>query len=459
MAKCSVIIPVLNQAALTRQCLKAVLRGGTGEVIVVDDGSTDATPRLLASFGDAIKVVTHRANAGFAASCNDGTRVATGGYLVFLNNDTIPQPGWLEALSRYADTHPTAAAVGARLLYPNHTIQHAGVVIGQDRYPRHIYAGFPASHPAVSKSRRFQIVTAACVLVRRPVFELSDGFDVAYRNGFEDVDLCLRMGQRGYEVHYCAESVVVHLESMSPGRFKSDGHNAVLYRQRWLERVKPDDLAYYVEDGLLRFSYEGRYPIGMEVSPLLAAMDNAQRGAELECLLREQSRELAELQRENTRLSLELGAQAGDSNALRYRQLRQRIIDVVQKRVPAGSAVLVISKGDGAFLNLPGCQGWHFPQTDRGAYAGHHPATSAEAIRHLEWLRTRGGSHLLIPASSLWWLDHYPDFRQHLDQHYTRLAAPDDACVLYALADIDETPFKNASSKTAYDPCRTAVPT
>src|SRR5258705_12380858 len=125
MTKCSIIIPVFNHAALTRQCL-AALEGEPAETIVVDDASTEPVA----------STIRHETNTGFAQSCNDGAAAARGQFLVFLNNDTIPQPGWLDALTRYADTHPAAAVVGAKLVYPAGTIQHAGVVICQDRYPR-----------------------------------------------------------------------------------------------------------------------------------------------------------------------------------------------------------------------------------------------------------------------------------------------------------------------------------
>lgn len=445
----AVVVPVFNQAAVTARCLETLLRSEACELVVVDDASTDQTSDLLASHGDRIKVVTHRANRGFARSCNDGAAVAAArDYIVFLNSDTLPQPDWIEALVRYADAHPPAAVVGSKLLFPNDTIQHAGVVICQDRYPRHIYTGFPADHPAVNRPRRFQIVTAACMLVRRRVFEGAGGFDTAFRNGFEDVDLCLRLGERGEEIHYCPESVVYHLESVSPGRFKRDRQNVALYRRRWLDRVQPDDLRYYLEDGLLRLGYEGRFPIFLEVSPLLATLDEVGRGGELERLLRERSREVAELQRENTRLSLELGGHAEDSPERRYRHLRERIRQTVKKWVPSGATVLVISKGDGALLDLPGCRGWHFPRSERGAYAGHHPAGSSEAIAHLEALRARGGGYLLIPSTARWWLDHYAKFRQHLETHYARLGSPGDACWIYALGDRNEDNLKHAPART-----------
>src|SRR5205823_7804546 len=128
------------------------------------DDSTDTTPGLLAGYGDRIRIVTHAANAGFARSCNDGAAAARGEYLVFLNNDTVPRPGWLDALAAAADAAPRAGILGCKLLYPDGTVQHAGLVFRPDGSTRHLYTGFPADHPAVNVPRRFQAVTAACLL-------------------------------------------------------------------------------------------------------------------------------------------------------------------------------------------------------------------------------------------------------------------------------------------------------
>ena len=433
MPDSAVIIPVFNQARLTAQCLDTILACDHGRVVVVDDASTDATPGLLAGYGDRIQVLTHPTNRGFAASCNDGAALVTTEYFIFLNNDTVPQPGWLCALEEYAVRHPLVAVVGSKLVYPDNTIQHAGVVICQDGYPRHIYTGFAANHPAVNSSRRFQIVTGASMLVRREAFREAGGFDPAFRNGFEDVDLCLRLGQSGHEIHYCAESVAVHLESVSPGRFRSDRENVALYRERWAGRVRPDDIRYYVEDGLMQLEYEGRYPFALQVSPLLATVDDGKRSADTERVLQERNRQVAELTRENTRLRMELGQHFQDSPALQYHQLRLRIREVVQESLPQAATILVVSKGDGTLLDFPERQGWHFPQTDRGAYAGHHPENSAGVIAHLESLRKRGAQYLLIPAPSFWWLDHYAEFREHLDTHYTRLPGVDEVCYIFSL--------------------------
>ncbi len=308
MPRCSVIIPVHNWASLTRQCLDTLLQSPAGagdfEIVVVDDASSDSTPAMLASYGDRVRTVRHAANAGFGASCNDGAAAASAtDYLVFLNNDTIPQSGWLGALITDVEMHPETAVVGSQLLFPNHTIQHAGVVICQDCYPRHIYTGFPAYHPAVNKSRRFQVVTAACALYRRSAFEQQGGFDANFRNGYEDVDLCLRLGAAGWEVRYCHRSVLYHLESLSRATRTADYlHNDALYRERWMEWVRPDEFDYYVEDGLLKVSYSDYYPIELEMSPFLGVARASGNGT-AEQLLGARARQVFALQRDNLRLA------------------------------------------------------------------------------------------------------------------------------------------------------------
>ena len=307
MIRASVVVPVFNKAALTRQCLDALFSHPPTvefEVIVVDDASTDSTPDLLDSYEGRIRVVRHDTNTGFATACNDGAAVAVGEFLVFLNNDTIPKPQWLDSLVRYADEHPKASVVGSKLLFPNDTIQHAGVVICQDGYPRHLYTGFPAGHPAVSKSRRFQIVTAACCLIRRDAFQWARGFDTGYLNGYEDVDLCLRLGERGDEIHYCHESEVYHLESVSDGRLKDVAPNTRRYAERWRDQVRPDDLAFYVEDALLRVDYSNSYPLTFHVAPLLGGGGGGDREEQTHRLLAARGRQVFDLLRDNVLLNV-----------------------------------------------------------------------------------------------------------------------------------------------------------
>jgi GT2 family glycosyltransferase len=306
MTAYSLIVPVYGQVDLTERCLDVLLAGGTNavpyEIVVVDDGSRDRTPKLLAALGDRIRVVHHETNVGFARACNDGAAAASGETLIFLNNDTVPQPGWVDELARYAGDHTEAAIVGAKLLFPDDTVQHAGVVIDQYGYPKHIYAGFPAWHPATCRSRRYQAVTAACMLVRREVFERVGGFDPAFVNGYEDADLCLRAAAVG-EVHYCAESTVYHLESMSEGRHTHAAANERLWTERWVGKALPDDFRYYAEDKLIGIRYTDPYPIRLDLSPLVAVVDGDELDRRADHLLGLRSRRSFEMTREIARLS------------------------------------------------------------------------------------------------------------------------------------------------------------
>ena len=144
--------------------------------------STTARPisprSMLAGYGDRIRVVRHETALGFAAACNAGVAAAAGEFVVLLEQRHHPDDrlaGNARGLRR--STIPAAAVVGAKLLFPNDTIQHAGVVFGLDPLPHHIYAGFPADHPATSVSRRFQVVTAACALFRREPWDELGGLE------------------------------------------------------------------------------------------------------------------------------------------------------------------------------------------------------------------------------------------------------------------------------------------
>ncbi len=126
------------------------------------------------------------------------------------------------------------------------------------------------------------------------------------------------------------------------------------------------------------------------------------------------------------------GPLSGDARAA-YRQLIGRIRKVVGNHLPAEVSVIVVSKGDEELLQLGGLRGMHFPQTQDGRYAGHYPSDGLEAVAHLEQLRARGGQYLLFPATAFWWLDHYAEFREHLDAHYRRVWCDAD-CIIYGLS-------------------------
>ena len=237
--KASIIIPVFNKLELTRQCLTTLAAATTMpeyEVIIVDNASTDGTAEFLAALGGDVQVIRNPENHGFAIACNQGAKAARGEFLLFLNNDTIPTEGWLNALVDEVERHPDVAVVGSKLLYEDGTIQHAGVAFSRIVFtPYHIYRKFPADSPMVNRRREFQCVTGACMLVRREVFEQVGRFDEGFKNGFEDVDLCLKIREQGWHIIYRPDSVVYHLESQTPGRKTHETDNA----RRLLERVVP----------------------------------------------------------------------------------------------------------------------------------------------------------------------------------------------------------------------------
>lgn len=495
MTRASVIIPVFNHEGLTRQCLETVLREwpeSAHEVVIVDDGSTDATGDYLARLSNEmphVRVVTHAENGGFAAACNSGAAAATSEYLVFLNNDTIPRSGWLDHLVDYADEHPDAGAVGARLLFPNETVQHAGVIIGEDRNPHHLYAGFPAEHPAVNRSGPVAIVTAACMLVRRSAFARLGGFDTAYRNGHEDVDLCLRLGELGDEVHYCHRSVLVHLESASRGHHTAEtAQNGRRYRERWAGEVVPNDLARYVRDGLVRVTYDD-ISVRLHIDPMLGTAEHG-HGVACNRLLRTRSQQVADLLKmvvdllaesptaseSLATLALHDATRAVDDAALAvdettafvdvaldeavieavsmlqdalahrggprlegdhpsaYRRLVGRVRGAIVSATPCGSTVAVVSRGDEDLLDLEERTGLHFPSDTSGTWLGYHPAGSEDALGLLDDAILRGATHLAIPSTSIWWLDQYFAFGNRLRTTHRQLASA-HACVIFELAD------------------------
>jgi len=112
-----------------------------------------------------------------------------------------------------------------------------------------------------------------------------------------------------------------------------------------------------------------------------------------------------------------------------YLRLPERIRQAVGKSVPDGAAVLMVSKGDNELMKLNGRPAWHFPQNAEGVYAGYYPASSSEAIDHLEALRAHGAGYLLFPRTAFWWLAHYADFRRHLDGQYQRIWHDEDSLI------------------------------
>jgi GT2 family glycosyltransferase/2-polyprenyl-3-methyl-5-hydroxy-6-metoxy-1,4-benzoquinol methylase/tetratricopeptide (TPR) repeat protein len=289
--ECSIIIPVFNKLELTQQCLMSLAEVTTGtsyEVVIVDNHSTDGTAEFLETVGGDVQVLRNATNLGFAKACNQGARAARGKHLVFLNNDTIPKAGWLDPLIQEVYSHDDVAVVGSKLLYPNNTIQHAGVVISRlYQTPYHLFLGFPENLPAVNTRREFQVVTAACMLVRKETFEEVGGFDESFVNGFEDVDLCLKIRQLGKKVVYQPKSCLYHLESQTPGRKTHDAANAdrllARWEHQWLvdEDIMAEQCGYFIQQNI----FEGKIRSQFVPKQTMANSTAWQRVVDLQKLL------------------------------------------------------------------------------------------------------------------------------------------------------------------------------
>jgi GT2 family glycosyltransferase/Flp pilus assembly protein TadD len=232
----SIIIPVFNNLALTQSCLESIARIPKAvmlEIIVVDNASNDGTAEFLTAEQTAgnIRCLTNRQNQGFAQACNQGAQAANGSLLVFLNNDTRVTPGWIDAMAQAA-AQPEVGVVGAKLLYANNTIQHAGIgwING---VPDHPHRHTEANAPDVSQFRELDMVTGACLMISRELFVQLAGFDELYQNGVEDIDLCLRARAAGLKVVYEPKAVVYHLEGQSAGRFSHVNENLKMFFNRW----------------------------------------------------------------------------------------------------------------------------------------------------------------------------------------------------------------------------------
>ena len=215
----SIVVPVRNRLELTRDCLEtiALTADVPHEVIVVDNGSTDGTSAYLRERerSGELRAVLNSENLGFGRACNQGLAAASGEYVVFLNNDTIALPGWLERLVAAAEGDPGVGAVGSRLLYPDWAVQHAGIRFSPDARPFHVHRGVAAGDPAVLEPLDYPALTGACLLLSKELLDTLGGFDESYHMYVEDVDLCLRVWEAGLRVRYCPESVVIHLENAS----------------------------------------------------------------------------------------------------------------------------------------------------------------------------------------------------------------------------------------------------
>jgi GT2 family glycosyltransferase len=223
----SVIIPFRDQAALTMGCLDSLATAPgyeIGEIVLVDNGSVEPETRALCRQLEqrpSVRIIEYPGAFNWAAINNVAAATCRSDMLLFLNNDIeASSKEWLRALVELGQ-RPEVGAVGARLVFPDGKLQHAGVVLGLGGIASHLFLGMPKGGRGYFSwdrvVRGYSAVTAACMLVRRSVFEELGGFDEKFAVGFNDVDFCIRLRRAGYRVLYTPHAELTHFESVSRG--------------------------------------------------------------------------------------------------------------------------------------------------------------------------------------------------------------------------------------------------
>jgi len=255
LPKVSFVIPLFNCLDLTKACLASLQstlpRGLDHEILLVDDGSTDGTREWLQGLSSPavspsnpsnglhtpappVRVLLNDTNLGYAASNNRGAREATGDILGLLNNDLVLLPGWLEPMLAALEGDPSIGVVGnIQMRVDTGEVDHAGLHVTSQGKIAH-----DRTLPEPGHLLEVPCSTTACALLRRRLFIDEGGFDEAFVNGGEDVDLCFRLRARGYRTVVATGSIVRHHVSATRGPTgERDERNSRLLVHRWRKEL------------------------------------------------------------------------------------------------------------------------------------------------------------------------------------------------------------------------------
>lgn len=276
----SVIIPNKDEKETLQTCLE-MLEKNTGyqnfEIIIVENNSTtDEIFRYYKELSRNRKIHLLRWGKEFNYSAINNFAVAhaKGEYLLFLNNDVKSiNPDWLEEMLGVCQ-RPEVGGVGAKLIYPDNTIQHAGCVIGMGGIAGHMFVDMPADRTGylhkASLLQDMSAVTAACLLMKKEVFEQAGGFTEELAVAFNDVDLCLKVRKNGYLIVYDPYAKLYHMESKTRGaedskekvrRFQTE---IEYMRCHWIDILKNGDPCYNKNLSLTKWNYSLKPILGME---------------------------------------------------------------------------------------------------------------------------------------------------------------------------------------------------
>jgi GT2 family glycosyltransferase/glycosyltransferase involved in cell wall biosynthesis len=239
----SIVIPTIDNVDWVVRCIQScrqhLPRDRCSEFVVVDDGTRDAgVLKALNQAADDLefRLTLNHQNLGFSATVNQGMRCARGRLIVLCNNDIEFFQPWLEPLEAAFAAAPELGIIGAKLLYPDGTLQHAGMdkVRGHLRW-HHRFAKWPGDHPQANQARDVWSVTGALYAVRREVLRRFGGFSTAYCTAYEDLDYCLRAWTYGVRVGYRPEVAAYHLEGGTRGARPGERVGKPLW---WTERER-----------------------------------------------------------------------------------------------------------------------------------------------------------------------------------------------------------------------------
>lgn len=240
----SIVVPTRDRAGLLGMALRSLIEKTayrSFEIIIVDNGSVE--PETFALFEDlkalwpATTVVRDDGDFNFPRICNAGVAAAQGELILLLNNDVeVTDAGWLDEMVALA-MQPGTGIVGAKLLFPDRTVQHAGVIVGLFRYADHWFAHSGATAPGHADRllvrQNLSAVTGACLLIRRSVWDQIGPLDeVRFAEDCNDIDLCLRARRAGHEVVVTPFTGLIHHESASRGKKRGKAHRTRLKAQR-----------------------------------------------------------------------------------------------------------------------------------------------------------------------------------------------------------------------------------
>lgn len=247
--KVSIIIASFNNFSLLKDCLNSLencTQGISYEVIIVDNNSDEGTLNYLRSIKRTnYQIIYNKENLGFAKANNQGIKLAVGDYLILLNNDTEVTNNWLDELIAVAESEEQIGIVGSLLFYPDgRHVQHAGIRIaknGDNLWPYHTHLlEYYTDHYNEIKTQQFQVVTGACMLVKRDTINKVGLLDESFINGYEDIDFCFRANSNGLKVFLAHKSKVYHYESVSKGRNDHTSLNQDLLNKKWSGIINTD---------------------------------------------------------------------------------------------------------------------------------------------------------------------------------------------------------------------------